>query len=324
MEKLDVLRSKPLLIEELRKIAAYEAREQARVDKSSFGGGYRVSWQLLDVPTEYHPVKQLVLEGFVQKVGRKNYQLIDPEETQSLLKRLDEERSTSEQTMNALLSGNNIKELFNSIVGYEDLKGLFIRSLSASKPVHILMIGPPGTAKSLFLLALETLGATVITAGSATKAGIREVLTETPRILIIDELDKINSSKELSALLTWMESGKVHVTQHSLTQTFSGMGWVFAAANTTRGLPKELLDRFMPVHLTAYTPQQFVHVVTHYLKSTGVEPELAAYIATSVQRYSNSVREAVRVARLCESKADVDATIQIIRKYQPRAGTGQG
>jgi Holliday junction DNA helicase RuvB len=318
MEKVEILKSKPLLLDELRKIVAYEEKEQAKLDRNTFGNGYKPSWQLLDVPTEYHPVQKLTLAGFVTKVGRKAYQLIDRAECKKLIEQIDTERKDQAVHIEKVLSESDINELFKGIVGYDDLKALFAQSLASIKPVHIFLVGPPGTAKSLFLMGLEKLGGTTITAGTATKAGIRDVLTDTPRILIIDELDKISSGKDVSALLTWMEQGKVYVTQHGFTDSFQGKGWVFAAANSVKGLPKELLDRFIVVHLQPYAPTQFVEVVKHYLVSTGVEPELAAYIATSVQRYSNSVREAVRVARLCENKKQVDSTIQIIRKYQQK------
>lgn len=42
--------------------------------------------------------------------------------------------------------------LFDSIVGYDDVKRLFSLSLSSDKPVHILLVGPPASAKTLFML----------------------------------------------------------------------------------------------------------------------------------------------------------------------------
>ena len=38
--------------------------------------------------------------------------------------------------------------LFDSIVGYDDVKKLFQMSLSSDKPVHILLVGPPASAKT--------------------------------------------------------------------------------------------------------------------------------------------------------------------------------
>ena len=41
--------------------------------------------------------------------------------------------------------------LFNEIIGYEGIKRTFLRSLNSEEPVHILLVEPPGHAKTLFL-----------------------------------------------------------------------------------------------------------------------------------------------------------------------------
>jgi holliday junction DNA helicase RuvB len=49
--------------------------------------------------------------------------------------------------------------MFDSIVGYDGIKRTFVRSLTSKQPVHILLVGPPGQAKTLFLKCiLETFG----------------------------------------------------------------------------------------------------------------------------------------------------------------------
>jgi SpoVK/Ycf46/Vps4 family AAA+-type ATPase len=52
--------------------------------------------------------------------------------------------------------GQTEKKLFDKILGYEGIKR-FVRSLTSREPVHILLVGPPGQAKTLFLKCiLET------------------------------------------------------------------------------------------------------------------------------------------------------------------------
>jgi stage III sporulation protein SpoIIIAA len=41
--------------------------------------------------------------------------------------------------------------IFDEIVGYNGIKRTFVRSLDSKEPVHILLVGPPGQAKTLFL-----------------------------------------------------------------------------------------------------------------------------------------------------------------------------
>ena len=42
-------------------------------------------------------------------------------------------------------------QVFDRIVGYDGIKRTFVRCLVSNEPVHILLVGPPGQAKTLFL-----------------------------------------------------------------------------------------------------------------------------------------------------------------------------
>ncbi len=60
-----------------------------------------------------------------------------------------------------LLSGDAVRRelpgkarMFDNIVGYKEIKRTFLRSLISKEPVHILLIGPPGQAKTLFLKSI--------------------------------------------------------------------------------------------------------------------------------------------------------------------------
>jgi len=210
-------------------------------------------------------------------------------------------------------------DFWDVIEGYDDVKEVFLASLKAREPVHILLVGPPSTGKTLILAEIERLkGSVFITAGTATKVGIRDIIVERrPRYLIIDELDKITDPKDLSVLLTLMESGRVIVAKHKEHREERVKAWVFAAANTTRGLPPELLDRFQIFHLRPYDGETLIRVVVKCLtKREGVQEELARYIAERVVAMGGTVRDAIRLARLAATKEDVDRFVAILRKYR--------
>ena len=101
-----------------------------------------VVWSLTEAGVSWHEVKDLVYAGIVQKVGRKNYRLKSLKEAKKLLEKDDNEEV--EDTIP--------DDLFNMIEGYDDIKRVIKMSLKADKPIHILLVGPPGTAKTLFLL----------------------------------------------------------------------------------------------------------------------------------------------------------------------------
>ena len=214
---------------------------------------------------------------------------------------------------------------FMSVVeGYDDLKAVIKRIVVNEEPIHVLLVGPPSTAKSLMLMEIERLPDSVfITMGTATKAGIRDVLlARRPRYLIIDEIDKMNSQEDLSILLTLMESGRLVVRLHKMSIDVPMKVWVFAAANRINKLPRELLDRFWVFNLKPYSKDEYLQVVTNVLvKRYGKDPELAKYIAEKVSEYSLSVREAVRYAKICNDKQCVDEIYESLVRYVVRPKT---
>jgi holliday junction DNA helicase RuvB len=82
--------------------------------------------------------------------------------------------------------------MFDKIIGYDGVKRTFVRSLVSKEPVHILLVGPPGQAKTLFLKCiLETFGekkAFFTVGGNASKSGLIDVLFDMqPEYLLVDE-----------------------------------------------------------------------------------------------------------------------------------------
>jgi DNA replicative helicase MCM subunit Mcm2 (Cdc46/Mcm family) len=63
-------------------------------------------------------------------------------------------------------------KLFDPIFGFDDIKEIFQLSINADKPVHILLVGPPASAKSLFMGCLTKLERSYYAIGSSsTKSG---------------------------------------------------------------------------------------------------------------------------------------------------------
>ena len=301
------------LREALTKILAYEEYKEQEYRRKNLPTDVWWTWQ--DVAVDWPIIKKLLLAGYLEVIGgrHKYYRLKNREEIKKLLAEPEEPQKPSNEPLTLP------PDLFDVIEGYDDLKKFIKLSLTAPDPVHILLVGPPGTAKSLFLSEIERLGGYYVTMGTASKVGLRDVIfEETPRILVIDEIDKLNNRKDIASLLTWMESGRIIITVSGRKEQKTGKGWVFGACNTTKGLPPELLDRFQVFHLKPYSPEQYKRVVTNYLtKRLGKPEELASYIAEKVSTYTDSVREAIRVARLANTKKDVDMIVGIITKYHP-------
>jgi hypothetical protein len=105
---------------------------------------------------------------------------------------------------------------FGDIIGHEHIKRPFGLTLRTDEPTHILLSGPPASAKTMFLLSLRRRlkDSGFVDGGNATKGGIIEYLFEKqPRYLLADEIDKL-SSRDQTFLLNLMETGIVSETKY--------------------------------------------------------------------------------------------------------------
>ncbi len=93
---------------------------------------------------------------------------------------------------------------FGNIEGYDDIKNLVRRALDSDENYNLLFVGPPASAKILFLLGILECRRGVYFDGSNTSIRILDILEEErPRVIWIDELDKMS---KISSLIS--ESGR--------------------------------------------------------------------------------------------------------------------
>ncbi len=209
--------------------------------------------------------------------------------------------------------------LFESVVGYDDVKKLFHMSLSSDKPVHILLVGPPASAKTLFMLECMKLERSYFTLGShSTKSGMIDYLFEKrPRYLIIDEIEHM-PMKDQTALLSVMETGIVSETKFQKTRNTQLKTWVFATSNGTDRMLTPLLSRFIVLHFKQYSFGSFQEVSTHILGREGVASDVASAIADAVwtKLKSKDIRDCIKIGRLAKSKQDVEWIAQTLKIYK--------
>ena len=281
-------------------------------------------FELVEIGVPYHVFRRLVYEYDLFEVTYHSnkhtfYKFKVPiEEVEARLNESDLAESTATVPEEAKVA-KTPDDFWATVEGYEDIKEVFLASLKADSPVHILLVGDPATGKSVMLMEVERLaGSVFVTAGTATAVGLRDILVDRkPKYLIIDELDKIRDPKDLSVLLTLMETGRVIVTKHRERREEHLKTWVFAACNSTKNLPRELLDRFLIFHLKPYDRETLKRVIVKALTMReGVARELAEYIAEKVANSYGSVRDAVKLARLSKTREDADRFWNIIMKYR--------
>ncbi len=199
-------------------------------------------------------------------------------------------------------SEEDYSDMFGDIVGYDDLKELIRESLQLDKPIHVLLVGPPATAKSLILYDIERVlaGMTMWAVGSGvSRAGLWDAIADSkPRVLLFDEIDKL-SSTDSSALLSLMETGRLVRTKVHRSMDVKVDVRVIGSANRISKMSPELLSRFKVYPVHEYNATEFRKVVTSALVAyEHIDSSSASEIATRLAGRTHDIREAIRVARL--------------------------
>jgi holliday junction DNA helicase RuvB len=211
--------------------------------------------------------------------------------------------------------------VFSKIQGLDDIKEMMLRALESLERAHTLLVGPPASAKSLFMLQLEKFMQSKVyfaEGAATTKAGLQRFIVENQHkeIIIIDEIDKM-TMKDQEGLLTMMERGEFVSTRARNTKTVKANMVIFATSNSTDRLSKPLLSRFTVLEIPEYTYPEFeaisVRIVNKLPQNTVIQ------IASSVwKKGSRDIRDVLRIAKLCnpaDGEEDIIRLITISQKY---------
>lgn len=216
------------------------------------------------------------------------------------------------------------EKFFSDIVGYSDLKKLFMRSIIGKEPSHILLTGPPASSKTIFLLQMmKGLDNSYFTDGIGTSGvGMVDYLFEHPstKYLLIDEMDKMKKSDQV-ALLNIMETGILSSTKVRKTRQLEMSLWIFATSNSLDNLSKPLKSRFLIFYLPEYKYEEFVEISTKLLKERyKIESRTASKVADKVwnELDSKDIRDVLKIGKMAkheETDSDIDWLIHMYKKY---------
>ena len=209
--------------------------------------------------------------------------------------------------------------LFESIIGYDDIKKIFKMSLSSDRAVHILLVGPPASAKTLFMLEFLKLERSYFTLGShSTKAGMIDYLFDfRPRYLLVDEIEHM-PYKDQTSLLSIMETGIITETKSQKTRSTQLKTWIFATCNNKEKLLSPLLSRFIIFHLKPYNLSKFIEVSNGILIKNDVPFDVANEISHVVwnKLKSRDIRDCIKIARLAKTIEDVEWIAKTLKQYR--------
>jgi Holliday junction DNA helicase RuvB len=205
--------------------------------------------------------------------------------------------------------------LFEEIAGHEDVKELLRACVLLERPVHVLLVGPPALAKSLFLLELERAfgdRAQWLLGSSTSKAGLLDLLLERePWLLLIDELERMNP-RDQDALLSVMEGGRIAIQKRGMSARRELNVRVVAASNDVKRIPVPLLSRFAVKRVRPYSREEFVDVVRRVLqRREGLSEGEALEVASLLSGRTADIRDAVRAARLSR-KVGIQRAVELL------------
>ena len=295
----------------LNQIAEFEDQYDVKTE-------FKIGWCHREVRIPGVILASLHMAGYLENVFRSNsrtgYWLNEKGQQAVAASRISDTPAPAELSPDSELS--RPEDMFQDIIGHDELKELLRACLLAERPVHVLLTGPPALAKSIFLWDIERAygeKALWILGSGTSKGGLWDVIAkEQPQVLLIDEIDKVEAIDQ-AALLSVMEGGRVVRTKVGRELDLVDPLRVVAASNRVEKLSPELRSRFAIRRLNPYSREEFLTVVQGVLVSReNTSPEVAEEIARGLDGYTQSMRDAIKVARLVPQLGVVKAIKYIL------------
>lgn len=296
------------------------------------GTDYEVKWTNTNTPYDPSKLYQLEKHGFLDRVfdsrSKTMYTVSDREYIRDKAKQVYNQYQEGTRTvLHDFPTEEELedKEIFDDVVGYEDIKFIMRRSIATDDIVNILMVGPPGSAKTVFLMCINKLSDSVYISGKPTSGPgfMDKMFDEEPRYMAIDELDQMDSNDQ-EILSEYTETGMVVETKgNNKSREMRTNTKTFAACNNPRDILDNIENRFIDIHFEPYSYEEFIEVCEHIIpKNEGKSVDEANKIADAVWEFDGfgNVRKAIQASRL--SRGDPEKVLDILDNYS-ESGLGR-
>ena len=205
--------------------------------------------------------------------------------------------------------------LLENIIGYDGIKRRLRANINhkGHKKIHTLIVGAPGTSKTVFLKSLESelvpqgCSYHYIDGSTLSKSGLLDYLFDHDdiEVLAIDEIDKVEADHQ-KVFLNMLESGVLQTTTHkNIRKKDVKEMTVIATGNELPKIVEPVRNRFQKFYIKAYTKERYMYICSHMLvkKYPYIQMDLAEHIAEKSwamthppdmregDRIGNSIRE---------------------------------
>lgn len=263
----------------------------------------------------------LIYEAFTKTIKKTNLPIFTNKTRLKQINRLNtiytsQYPITNRKDLNQI--AHNRLEIFNDIVGYDDIKKLFIMAINSIEPIHITLVGPPASAKTIFMKCLMTLPNSYFIDGSnMSKSGLIDyIFKNNVKYLLIDEIDKI-SSKDQTVFLNLMETGIVSETKYNKTRKIETKISIFSTCNNLNEIINPVRSRFLSLILKGYSYEEFHKIVTQLLSKKNLNQNIIDEIVYAVwyNIKSKNIRDCIKIAQMAKSIDDIIFLVNIYDKY---------
>lgn len=273
-----------------------------------------IGWEWHDVAQSYHQVQKLLSMGLVKIKYKSNkhtdYSLSDRKNTIDIINGSTRPKDSTMPISQA--------ELFSDIVGHDDIKKVIGRAILSPKPRHLLLVGPPASAKTMFQLEIESMipDAFFVDGANLTGPGLVDLLFDNyVKFLIIDEIEEMGKD-DLGVLTSFMQTGRLYETKYLRTRTKEVSTSIIGSCNNTSKLSQKLLSRFLCIHFQEYSYEEFAQICISLLVKEGITSNLAERIADLVWNNikSRDIRDALKMSSIVRDENDLKWVSDMIQK----------
>jgi len=266
-------------------------------------------------------VPEHILEEIFRHNKNKNVNV--EHEFDTLTVDVDKFNEEVDRKLGVIQAKDDAESLFNDVYGYSDLKRLLAKMVLSKQSLHAVLVGPPASGKTMFLLAIQQKMRDVffIDATNASGPGIVNKLFSRPntKIILIDEIEKMRQNDQ-NMLLNLLETGVLTSTKvkKMAEMRFDGIK-LFATSNDIDALSKPLRSRLVELHLPEYNFNEFCEIAVKLTEQrNGHDREIAMKIADTVWNKLNSkdVRDIIQISKLTKSIDDVEFVSNTLQKYK--------
>jgi Holliday junction resolvasome RuvABC ATP-dependent DNA helicase subunit len=199
------------------------------------------------------------------------------------------------------------KDIFSDIIGYQDVKKI-INSMLSNLPVSIILDGPAGCGKSMFLHAIDEHyqdRSRYVNGSKVTKAGLFKILFDDKdnqiKILCINEIDKMDTDTQ-ETLLDLLEEGIVSETLKSNVREkrYDNIS-VFATSNDIENLIYPLQTRMFKINIKPYTERQFWQIGQKVIAHLSIDVQNHIIHQVWTTKKNPNIRDVKQIGKLCNN-----------------------